>query len=86
MKKSRAAGKEAPVVPLTVENVLTGKVYQPKVAIYHRRQRLPAIKKSCDLLTVYNEEAALRALDAADLLQPSEMQDLTEEVFQGAMR
>ena len=83
MKKSRASGKE---VLLTVENVLTGQVHQPKVQIYHRRQRLPTFKKSNDMLAVYNEEAALRALEAAEALQPSEMQDVTEEVFRESMK
>ena len=83
VKKSRASGKE---VLLTVENVLTGQVHQPKVQIYHRRQRLPTFKKSNDMLAVYNEEAALRALEAAEALQPSEMQDVTEEVFRESMK
>ena len=37
-------------------------------------------------MTVYNEEAALRALKAAEALQPSEMQDVTKEVFPESMK
>ena len=38
------------------------------------------------MLAVYSEEAALRALEAAEALQPSEMQDVTEEVFRESMK
>ena len=88
-KKPRAkakAGNLPATGPLTVEAVLKGEVQHPKKEIYHKRQQLPALKKSGDALAILAEEELLTALGAAERLQPSEIARLPDSELMPSLK
>ena len=71
---------------LSVLGLLAGTVEKPKVALYHRRQRLQAIERTADKATVLAEQAEMAALSAADQLQPACLARLTDEELSPLLR
>ena len=71
---------------VSVLGLLAGTVEKPKVALYHRRQRLQTIERTADKATVLAEQAELAALAAADQLQPACLARLTDEELSPLLR
>ena len=71
---------------VSVLGLLAGTVDKPKVALYHRRQRLQTIERTADKATVLAEQAEMAALSAADQLQPASLARLTDEELTPLLR
>ena len=84
-KKSRTSGHKQVVPELNVLNMLRGVIEKPKVALYHRRQQVCALKKTADALTCIQEENELLALAAAEQLNPGEIARLPEPDLRTAL-
>lgn len=74
----RPLSEADPEVTITVEKILRGAVEKPKVAIYHREQKLPALKKTESEINIVVEEAEIAALKAATSLLPSELPRISD--------
>ena len=76
-RRSGAAGSGGS--DLTVLGLLAGAVEKPKVAFYHRRQRLQSMERTADKATLMAEQAEMAVLSAADRLQPACLARLPED-------
>jgi len=84
-KKSRTSGHKKVLQEVSVLNMLRGVIEKPKVALYHRRQQVCALKKTADALTCIQEENELLALAAAEQLNPGEIARLPEPDLRTAL-
>ena len=81
-ESSPAKLKKQEAIPLTLENVLAGKVKMPRVQLSWRRAEKPKSHK-CDL---HNENKELQQLAAAVSLLPDELSQHTQEEIEANAR